>query len=304
MAAPKDKGITAREAAERFCTDWDWAGTVIDDPEGTQRQEPERFPRRRREPEPRDAASELTKMLGHNVDPPGSRRARRRAREKTPQPAGNDEIRALAVKVIRKAEKKGVLDSGVQSDREEAVFRAMKSTPRDADQFDGPAPRRLWATGRGFGAGLKATHELIATDLWFFEGRGELKVDIEANAAVGLDGGPEYVNLRIFDTDPAQAVARTSPLFIEKGVEQPDIATGGVGSKAKGKAKRTFLKTDIEADYAERVKEHRTRTGRRPTFEADDEWRKSKSVTYDRLRKLRAHHRTEEERKGGRPPRS
>lgn len=212
MADPKNKGMTAREAVERFCTYSDWAGTVSDDPEDTQRQEAERFPRRRREPVPRDAASELTKMLAHKVDLPDSPRARLRARENTPQPAGNDGIRALAVKVIRKAEKKGVLDRGVQSDRETAVFRAMKSISRDADQFDGPAPRRLWATGRRFGADLKVPHELIAADLWFFEGRGEIKVDIEANAAVGLDGGLEYVNLKIYDAEPraetAQAPAR------------------------------------------------------------------------------------------------
>ncbi len=185
MANPKDQGMTAREAAECFCTAW--ARTVSDDPG--------------------DAESELTKMLGHNVDPLDPRRARWRTRENTLQPAGNDKIRALAVKVIRKAEKKGVLDRGVQSDREEAVFRAMKSIARDADQFNGPAPRRLRATGRRFGTDITAPHKLIATDLWFFEERGELKVDIKANAAVGLDGGAEYVNLRIYDAEPAQAVS-------------------------------------------------------------------------------------------------
>ncbi len=187
MADPKDQGMTAREAAERVCTDWARAGVVSGDPG--------------------DAESQLTKMLAHKIDPADSRRARWRARENTPQPAGNDEIRALAVKVIRKAEKKGVLDRGVQSDREAAVFRAMKSIPRDADQFDVPAPRRLWATGRRFGTDITAPHKLRATDLWFFEERGELKVDIKANAAVGADGGLEYVNLRIYDAEPTQAVS-------------------------------------------------------------------------------------------------
>ncbi len=200
MADPKNKGMTAREAVERFCTYSDWAGTVSDDPEDTQRQEAERFPRRRREPVPRDAASELTKMLAHKVDFPDSPRARLRARENTPQPAGNDEIRALAVKVIRKAEKKGVLDRGVQSDRETAVFRAMKSLSRDADQFDGPAPRRLRATGRKVPVDPSKPREPIPTDMWEF-----LVLDIEGNRAAGE--GLEYADLRFFDADPAQAVS-------------------------------------------------------------------------------------------------
>ncbi len=39
--------------------------------------------------------------------------------------------------------------------------------------------------------------------MWFFEGRGELKVDIEANAAAG--DGLKYVGLRIYDAEPRVA---------------------------------------------------------------------------------------------------
>ncbi len=62
--------------------------------------------------------------------------------------------------------------------------------------------------------------------------------------------------------------------------------------------------TDIEAEYAQRVKDHRVKTGRRPTFKADNEWRKSKRLKRDTLRDLRQKNRTDEEKKGGHPPRS
>ena len=59
--------------------------------------------------------------------------------------------------------------------------------------------------------------------------------------------------------------------------------------------------TDIEAEYARRVNEHRAKTGQRPTFEADDEWRKSKGLKRDALRDLRRQTCTEVEKKGGHP---
>lgn len=62
--------------------------------------------------------------------------------------------------------------------------------------------------------------------------------------------------------------------------------------------------TDIEAEYAQRVNDHRVKTGRRPTFKADNEWRKSKGLKRDALRDLRQKNRTDEEKKGGHPPRS
>ena len=62
--------------------------------------------------------------------------------------------------------------------------------------------------------------------------------------------------------------------------------------------------TDIEAEYARRVNDYRVKTGRSPTFEADNEWRKSKGLKRDALRDLRQKNRTDEEKKGGHPPRS
>ena len=179
MANPKNKGMTVREAAEEFCTQWAWSMAVSGDPG--------------------DAESQLTKMLGHKVDPPDSRRARWRARANTPQPTG-DEIRAVAVKVMRKAEKKGVLDRNVQRDRETAVFMAIKNIPSDPDQFDRRAPRRLWATGRKVPVDPSKRREPIPTDMWEF-----LDLDIEGERAAGE--GLEYCGLRIYDADPAQAVS-------------------------------------------------------------------------------------------------
>ena len=181
MANPKNKGMTVREAAEEFCTQWAWGMAVSGDPG--------------------DAESQLTKMLGHKVDPPDSRRARWRARANTPQPTG-DEIRAFAGKLLREGEKKGVLDRNVQRDRETAVFMAIKNIPSDPDQFDRPAPRRLWATGRRVPVDPSKRREPIPTDMWEF-----LDLDIEGDRAAGE--GLEYCDLRIYDTEPQAEIAQT-----------------------------------------------------------------------------------------------
>jgi hypothetical protein len=112
------------------------------------------------------------------------------------------------------------------------------------------------------------------------------------------------------------APAQTLPPHYEPGPQTaPEIdVTQGDTREAERDAPRSDVTpplapvnaetTDIEAEYAQRVNDHRVKTGRRPTFKADNEWRKSKGLKRDTLRDLRQQHRTEEERKGGHPPRS
>ncbi len=149
MADPKDKGLTALEAVDRFCTYWTWAGTLSDDPE-------------ERKQAFQKATSELSAMLRHKIpdQPP---------------------------RTIK------------------TVFNAMMTVPQNPDQSLVP----LWATGYRVGADRNAHPELIAKDMWFFKRRGRIRVDIEANAAVDAvaGGGLVYVDLRIYDAEPAQAVS-------------------------------------------------------------------------------------------------
>lgn len=170
MADPKDKGMTAQEAAERFCTHWTGLGTVSDDPE-------------EREQALGDATSELSAMVRHEIpdQPP------RTTKQVTPQ---GDRVRRRAKKALEGIKKPR------PEKRKKAVFKAMMTARQNPDQSPVPVP--LWATGRKVPVDPSKPREPIPTDMWEF-----LVLDIEGKRAAGE--GLEYCDLRFFNAEPQAA---------------------------------------------------------------------------------------------------
>lgn len=145
MAAPKDKGIKAQEAAKCFCTNWAWAGVVNGDPG--------------------DAESQLTKMLCHEkTDQPP-----RTTKQVTPQ---SDRVRRRAKKALKGLKKPR------PKKRKQAVFNAMMTARQNPDQS--PVPLPLWATGRRVPLDPSKSREPIPTDMW-----SNLHLDIKGEGAAG-----------------------------------------------------------------------------------------------------------------------
>lgn len=194
---------------------------------------------------------------------------------------------------------------------------------------------RLRSLGRREGVG---TFEDVPTVEWIdlhfvwsvFHGFVEA-VGMTDDPPASIVGAPRWYGLR-FKRDDVLELWPPTETEIETGAEDPPAqtqrernepgpqtiaeidVTQGDTREAEHDAPRSDVTpplvpvnaetTDIEAVYAQRVNDHRVKTGRRPTFKADTEWRKSKGLKRDTLRDLRQKNCTDEEKKGGHPPRS
>lgn len=199
MADSSNRGVTAREAVERYCDYWTHAAYVECWPQPC-----------RRSPKTTDAeateaseaaAGKLFDMLKHELDgyqlAIAKRKARSRLRQKGLLPDPDEFSRREMneqVKNLRKRAKRKGIDLSVDG----AVYRIIMAKKRDPDQSTGPDPVPLWATGHR-GSAIDTPAILFTPEQWTV-----LTLDIEDNSV--LDGNVKYVGLRIYDHEPAQAV--------------------------------------------------------------------------------------------------
>ena len=180
-----------------------------------------------------------------------------------------------------------------------AAWRDLNRKLSDPDQFDEPAPVPLWVEGRpGKGMPRREVTQDELRHLQLYPERDELS-----------GGGLRFRGLLFFNAAERLPVDETKGS--DNAAAEIDVTQGDT-RKAEHDAPRSDVTpplasvnaetTDIEAEYAQRVNDHRVKTGRRPTFKADNEWRKSKGLKRDSLQGLRKQYSTEEEKKGGHPP--
>lgn len=217
MADSSNRGITAREAVERYCDYWTHAAYVGCWPQPC-----------RRSPNAIDAdateaseaaAGKLFDMLKHELDgyqlAIAKRKARSRLRQKGLLPSTDEFSRKEMneqVKNLRKRAKRKGIDLGVDG----AVYRINMAENRDPDQSTGPDPVPLWATGHR-GSAIDTPAILFTPEQWTV-----LTLDIEDNSV--LDGDVKYVDLRIYDHKPAVAedVVDTAPPKPEQDKSPPE----------------------------------------------------------------------------------
>jgi hypothetical protein len=234
MADAEGDGLTAREAVERFCEYWTWAGTVGTDPAD-------------REQALKKAVRELTAMLKHELaefQPAGvKRKARSRLRQKGLQPftdeLSRDGMNEQAKSLMKRAKRKGI-DLGVDG----AVSRIVMAGKRDPDLSTGPEPVPLWATGHK-GSTIDTPAVPFSPEQW-----ADLTLDIEDNSA--LDGDVRYVGLRFYDVEPVGPAANAESDTVDKGQKQRKALTRDPEPQApRGKPRCNEAK--VRQAYKERV---------------------------------------------------
>lgn len=193
MESRNDTGLTAREAVQRYCDYWTWAGTVSDDPAV-------------RDAALREAAIDLGRMLRHEVPPSSPNESSAH----TTTAGASRQVAELASQSLKRTRAMRLALGGndiTDADRRRAVSRAMMNPSVQPDPPRPCPPVPLWATGRKLDAdGTLGAHEGIEVEDWQAEpdGRGFLQLDVFKNRAFGA--GVEYVDLRIFDV-PTSKVA-------------------------------------------------------------------------------------------------